>query len=119
MTGARIKLKRAYEKPAAGDGTRILVERLWPRGLTKEAAALDEWMKEISPSPELRKWYGHDPAKWPEFQKRYRKELKENEDAVERLKKIVAKGPVTFVYAAKDEERNSAAVLKTFLEGAG
>lgn len=116
MAKTKIKLKRAYEKPAPGDGTRILVERLWPRGLTKEAAAIDEWMKEVSPSPDLRKWYGHDPEKWPEFQKRYRKELKENAEAVERLRKITAKGPVTFVYAAKDETRNSATALKDWLE---
>ncbi len=112
----KIKLKRAYESPAKSDGKRILVERLWPRGLTKEAAALDEWMKDIAPSPALRKWYGHDPEKWPEFQKRYLRELAANVDEVERLSALCAKGVVTFVYAAKDEERNSAAVLKRFLE---
>lgn len=112
----KIRLKRAYEAPEKADGKRILVERLWPRGVTKDAAALDDWFKEIAPSPALRKWYGHDPKKWPEFQKRYRKELKANEDEVARLGEICAAGPVTFVYAAKDEERNSAAVLKAYLE---
>lgn len=113
----RIKLKRAYEAPVKSDGKRILVERLWPRGLTREAAKLDDWFKEIAPSPELRKWYGHDPEKWPEFQKRYRAELTANKDAVARLRTLCEKGTVTFVYAAKDEERNSAVVLRSYLEG--
>lgn len=112
----RIKLKRAYEAPAKTDGKRILVERLWPRGLTREAAKLDDWFKEIAPSLELRKWYGHDPEKWPEFQKRYRAELAANKDAARRLRALCEKGTVTFVYAAKDEERNSAVVLKSYLE---
>lgn len=112
-----IKLKRAYDAPAKSDGKRILVERLWPRGVTKDAAALDEWFKEIAPSPELRKWYAHEPEKWPEFQKRYRAELKANKDELARLRAFCAKGTVTFIYAAKDEERNSAAVLKAYLEG--
>ncbi|HSA96499.1 MAG TPA: DUF488 family protein [Acidobacteriota bacterium] len=111
-----IKLKRAYEAPDKTDGARLLVERLWPRGLTKEKAAVDEWFKEVSPTPELRKWYNHDPAKWPEFRRRYVAELKANRGEVERLWARVQKGPVTFIYAAKDEERNSAAVLKEYLE---
>ena len=112
---ATIRLKRAYEEPAERDGLRILVERLWPRGLSKERAAVDVWLKEVAPSPELRKWYGHDPAKWEEFQKRYRAELEANESAVAELRRRVREEPVTFVYAARDEERNSAAVLKEFL----
>lgn len=116
MARKKIRLKRVYEEPAKTDGTRVLVERLWPRGLTKEAAAVDEWMKEVSPSPALRKWYGHDADKWPEFQKRYRAELRASADAVDRLKKMAAQGPVTFVFAAKDEERSSAAVLKDYIE---
>ncbi|HPW17052.1 MAG TPA: DUF488 domain-containing protein [Candidatus Aminicenantes bacterium] len=111
-----IKLKRAYEPAAKADGLRILVERLWPRGLTKEKAAVDEWFKEVAPTPELRKWYGHDPAKWPEFRRRYAAELKANRGEVERLRARIGKGPVTFVYAAKDELRNGAVVLKDFLE---
>ena len=112
----KIRLKRVYETPAKSDGLRILVERLWPRGLTKEAAVIDQWMKDISPSPTLRQWYGHEPEKWPEFQRRYRAELKANAPAVEALRAVCANRSVTFVYAAKDQERNSAAVLKTFLE---
>ncbi|MEO1252697.1 MAG: DUF488 domain-containing protein [Pseudomonadota bacterium] len=113
-----IKLKRVYEKRAPSDGRRILVERLWPRGLTKEKAAIDDWAKDVSPSPALRKWYAHDPAKWPEFQTRYRAELDANRDAVAALRALCAAGPVTFVYAAKDENRNSALVLKAYLEDA-
>lgn len=111
-----IKLKRAYEKPAKGDGFRILVERLWPRGVSKEDAQIDLWLKDIAPSAELRKWYGHDVEKWPEFKKRYRKELKDNKELIAELKNRVKKEEVTFVYAAKDEEHNSALVLKEYIE---
>lgn len=110
-----IKLKRAYEKPDKGDGFRILVERLWPRGVTKEKADIDLWMKDIAPSAELRKWYSHDVEKWPEFKKRYQKELKGNDELVKELRER-AKKTVTFVYAARDEEHNSAVVLKEFIE---
>ena len=112
----KINLKRAYDAPAKSDGKRILVERLWPRGVTKDAMKLENWFKDITPSPDLRKWYGHEPEKWPEFQKRYRKELDGNKDELARLKVLCAKGTVTFIYAAKDEERNSAVVLKAYLE---
>ncbi len=112
-----IRLKRAYEPAGKSDGTRLLVERLWPRGLTKEKAGIDEWFKDAAPSPGLRKWYGHDPAKWPAFRRRYLAELRGNPGTVARLRERVKSGPVTFVYAAKDEERNSALVLKEFLEG--
>jgi len=111
-----LKLKRAYEAPSADDGERILVERLWPRGLTKGKARIDLWMKEISPSAELRKWYSHDVAKWKEFQKRYREELKGHKEEVALLRKKSKAGVVTLVYAAKDEEHNSAVVLKGYLE---
>ncbi|HWB20836.1 MAG TPA: DUF488 domain-containing protein [Phycisphaerales bacterium] len=111
-----IQLKRAYEKPSRSDGTRILVERLWPRGLKKEDAHLDMWVKELSPSPALRKWYAHDPAKWSEFKKRYIKELRANGESVAGLRAFTKRKPVTFVYAAKDEVRNSASVLKGFIE---
>lgn len=110
------KLKRAYEEPSVEDGLRVLVERLWPRGLTRERAAVDLWLKEVAPSAELRKWYGHDPAKWKEFQSRYRAELRENKVAVEQLKQKGEEGTVTLVYAARDEEHNSAVVLKKYLE---
>lgn len=110
-----VRLKRVYETPARGDGTRILVERLWPRGLTKQRAAVDVWMKDVAPSPELRKWFGHDPAKWREFQSRYRKELRERKDAVKSLAQKCSDGPVTLVFAAHDEEHNAAVVLKAVL----
>ncbi len=111
------KLKRAYEKPSRDDGERILVERLWPRGLTKERAAVDLWLKEVAPSAELRKWFAHDPAKWEQFQKCYWQELQENEEAVQTLKQKGKEGTVTLIYAARDEEHNGALALKRFLEG--
>jgi len=110
-----VRIKRVYEKPSRGDGKRILVDRLWPRGLTKEKASIDLWLKEIAPSTELRKWFGHDPAKWKDFQKRYRQELKSNKEQVAVLKEQVKKGIVTLVYGAKDEEHNEALVLKEWL----
>jgi uncharacterized protein YeaO (DUF488 family) len=116
---AMIHLKRVYEAPCAEDGRRVLVERLWPRGLTKQAAAIDLWLKEVSPSPELRKWFGHEPAKWDEFCKRYRAELDTNPDGVARLRQVCTAGTVTFVYAAKDEQHNSAVVLKSYVERTG
>jgi len=111
-----IKLKRVYEKPSPADGTRILVERLWPRGLTKKRAAVDLWLKEIAPSAELRKWYGHDPEKWEQFQVRYTKELRQNKEAIQTIREEAKKDVLTFVFAARDEKRNSAMVLKNFLE---
>lgn len=113
-----IRLKRAYDEPAAADGKRILVERLWPRGVTKEEADLDGWAKDLAPSADLRKWYGHEVDRWPEFQKRYRAELEsaEKEDALKQLADQAKHGPVTFVYAAKDTEHNGAVVLKGFIE---
>lgn len=110
-----IKLKRVYEAPAKEDGTRILVDRLWPRGLTKEKAKVDLWLKDIAPSTELRKWFAHDPAKWSEFQTRYKAELKHNPEPVALLKKEAAKGPVTLLYGAKDEQHNEAIVLQKLL----
>jgi uncharacterized protein YeaO (DUF488 family) len=111
-----IKLRRVYEKPSPADGTRILVERLWPRGLTKAHAAVDLWMKDVAPSTELRQWFGHDPARWKEFQTRYRKELRANKDAVKLLRQKCREGTVTFVYGARDQEHNAALVLQKFLE---
>jgi uncharacterized protein YeaO (DUF488 family) len=114
-----ITLKRVYEKPAATDGIRILVERLWPRGLSKERAHVDLWLKDAAPSGELRQWFGHDPARWQEFQKRYWAELRQHKDAVELLKQKSKQGHVTLVYAAHDEEHNGALALKRFLERRG
>ena len=111
-----IKLKRIYDRPAKSDGMRVLVERLWPRGLTKEKATVDWWIKDIAPSPELRKWYGHDPQKWPEFQRRYRAELRVKKDLIQALRDKIRRGRVTFVFAAKDQRRNSALVLKRIVE---
>jgi uncharacterized protein YeaO (DUF488 family) len=116
---ATIRLKRAYEPRSEDDGTRILVERLWPRGLTKDKAAIDLWVKDLAPSPELRKWYSHDVARWAEFCKRYVAELDNNGDAIRDLKQTLSEGPATFVYAAKDEEHNSALILKDYLERGG
>ena len=109
------RLKRAYEAPASDDGFRVLVERLWPRGLSKERAHLDLWLKDVAPSTELRKWFNHDPARWDEFRKRYAAELEEHEEAVRLLKQKAREGTVTLVYAAHDEEHNGALALKHFL----
>ena len=106
------KLKRVYDPPAEEDGKRILIDRLWPRGLTREKARVDLWLKEIAPSTELRKWFGHDPNKWAEFRKRYHQELEANNEAVQRLNQELAAGPVTLVFGAKDEEHNDAVVLR-------
>jgi uncharacterized protein YeaO (DUF488 family) len=111
-----IALKRVYEKVSKTDGFRILVERLWPRGVTKEKASIDLWMKEIGPSTELRKWYAHDVEKWPEFKKRYTAELKKKKELIEQIRSQVEKGKVTFVYAAHDEEHNSAVILHGYLD---
>lgn len=108
----KIKLKRVYEKPDKKDGIRILVDRLWPRGLTKRKADIDLWLKDIAPSTELRKWFGHAPEKWKEFRKRYHQELKKNREQIELLKKQLKKGTVTLVYGAKDKDHNEALVLK-------
>jgi uncharacterized protein YeaO (DUF488 family) len=111
-----IKLKRIYEQPAPGDGKRVLVDRLWPRGLARDGTKLDEWLKEIAPSDELRKWFGHDPARWEEFRRRYREELKLQDDLLEQLTAEARRGTVTLLFAAKDEAHNNAVVLKELLE---
>jgi uncharacterized protein YeaO (DUF488 family) len=112
-----VKLKRAYEPPAADDGMRILVDRLWPRGISKERAAIDQWMKEISPSTELRKWFGHDPARWNEFRRRYAKEVRQNTDLLDQLRSLAWQGPITLVYSAHDEEHNDAVELRHLILG--
>jgi uncharacterized protein YeaO (DUF488 family) len=112
----RIEIKRVYEEPDRADGARILVDRLWPRGLSKERARVDLWLKDIAPSTELRKWFSHDPNKWTEFQGRYCQELKMKADLLDDLKKKVSKGRVTLLYAAKDEVHNEAVVLKSLLQ---
>jgi len=117
IPAANVKLKRAYELPAADDGTRVLVDRLWPRGVSKEHAALDQWMKDISPSTELRKWFGHDPARWEEFCRRYTEELHQNAERLSQLRSLTREGPVTLVYSAHDEVHNDAIVLRDLLLG--
>jgi len=111
-----LSMKRAYEEPAATDGKRILIDRLWPRGVSKEKAHIDLWMKEIAPSTELRKWFGHDPEKWKEFQTRYKKELDRNAELVASIRKMAKAEPVTLVYSAKDEAHNDAVVLLEYLK---
>lgn len=113
-----IRLKRVYDETDQTDGLRILVERLWPRGMTKERARVDQWLKDVAPSPELRTWYGHDVTRWAEFQERYRAELAANPAVAELRRTVQREAVVTFVYAARDEEHNSARVLKAFLENA-
>jgi uncharacterized protein YeaO (DUF488 family) len=117
---AAVRLKRAYEPPAADDGTRVLVERLWPRGVTKGRAAIDHWLKDLAPSPELRRWYSHQTGRWPEFGRRYRHELRTRDEAraaLETLRGMVDAGPVTLVFAAKDPEHSSAAIVADMLGG--
>ncbi|MEO7478252.1 MAG: DUF488 domain-containing protein [Lysobacteraceae bacterium] len=111
-----IVLKRAYEPYASTDGLRILVDRLWPRGVTKSAAHIDLWLKEIAPTTDLRKWFGHDPSRWDEFQVRYRDELEHNPEPVEHILECARKGSVTLVFSARDVEHNDAVVLKSYLE---
>ena len=110
-----IQTKRVYNPPAAADGLRILIDRLWPRGLTKKEAAIDEWMKDIAPSTELRRWFAHDPEKWREFQRRYREELKEKSDLIRDITDRAASRKVTLVYGARDEVHNDAAVLASIV----
>lgn len=111
----RIRLKRAYEPPASDDGTRILIDRLWPRGVKKADAAIDEWVKEIAPSTALRKWFGHDPERWPEFRRRYRAEIRQHGELFDRLLALAQRGPITLVFSAHDEAHNDAVVLKDML----
>lgn len=111
-----IAIKRVYEPPARGDGTRVLVDRLWPRGVTKEGADVALWLKDIAPSPERRRWFSLEPGKWSDFTTRYFRELQRNKDAVSRLRALRREGKVTLVYASRDEACNNAAALKEYLE---
>ena len=112
-----VKLKRAYETPARGDGKRVLVDRLWPRGLTRRRAAIDQWAKELGPSHALRKWFGHDPRRWAEFRRRYRLELRRQRKLLQALARRAANSPLTLVYGARDTAHNNAVVLERMLEG--
>ena len=111
-------MKRAYEARAPEDGRRVLVERLWPRGLSKERAAVDLWLKEVAPSTELRRWFGHDPERWPEFRRRYREELRRHPEELDQLRELARAGPLTLVYGSRDETHNAASVLKALLDDA-
>lgn len=117
IKAGNIKLKRAYEKPEAADGTRVLVDRLWPRGVKKVDAAIDQWMKELSPSTGLRNWFGHDPARWNEFRERYAAELSQHPDQLRQLRALAREGTVTLVYSAHDEEHNNAVALRGLILG--
>ena len=110
-----IRIKRAYEEPDREDGKRILVDRLWPRGLTKEKARIDLWLKDVAPSTELRKWFAHDPGKWEEFRSRYLEELRRNKEQLSLLRQEAAKSTVTLVYGAKDQQHNEAVILERLL----
>ena len=110
-----LHVKRAYDAPADADGRRILVDRLWPRGLSRDKARLDHWAKDVAPSDALRRWFGHDPEKWAEFGRRYREELRRNPDAVAALRREIGDAAATLVYAAHDEAHNNALVLRDFL----
>ena len=112
----RIKLKRAYDKPSDKDGSRILVDRIWPRGISKDNIQIDDWLKDIAPSTKLRKWFGHDPEKWNEFKKRYFQELINKQEIVDTIRNQMKNRHVTLVYSAKDQEFNNATALKEYIE---
>lgn len=117
--GMTIRIKRVYEAPAPADGLRVLVDRLWPRGVAKEAARIDHWLKEVAPSDELRRWFGHDPERWEGFRERYVEELDRNVEAVALLREWARGGTLTLVYGARDEEHNQAVALRDFLVSRG
>ena len=117
MAKPDIRLKRAYEPPSPEDGTRVLVDRLWPRGVRKAEAVIDCWLKEIAPSSELRRWFGHDPSRWEEFRRRYRAELSSRPELLNRLRALAEQGTLTLVYAARDEDHNQAVALRGMLAG--
>jgi len=117
VPASNVRLKRAYEPPDKKDGTRILVDRLWPRGVSKEEASLDEWIKEIAPSADLRTWFGHEQRRWAEFRKRYRAELAEHSEMLKDLRRRAREGPITLVYSARDAVHNDAVVLRNVILG--
>jgi uncharacterized protein YeaO (DUF488 family) len=117
IKAGNIKLKRAYDPPEPTDGTRILVDRLWPRGVKKEDAAIDEWMKDIAPSDDLRKWFGHDPERWEEFCKRYAEEVSQHPEQLRQLRELASKASITLVYSAHDEVHNDAVALRNLILG--
>src|SRR5215217_588053 len=112
-----VRAKRAYDPAEPGDGYRVLIDHVWPRGVSRERARLDEWARELAPSDELRKWFDHDPARFVEFRARYRKELADHSERLEDLRRRAASGPLTIVYAARDREHNNAVVLSELVRG--
>jgi uncharacterized protein YeaO (DUF488 family) len=114
----RVRLRRAYEPPGLDDGQRFLVDRIWPRGVTKADLKIDGWLRDVAPSDELRRWFGHDPARWTEFAARYRQELAAPPEALARLVEAARRGPITLVYGARDKQHNEAVVLKEVLDAA-
>jgi uncharacterized protein YeaO (DUF488 family) len=117
IQAGNIKLKRAYDRPTARDGTRVLIDRLWPRGVTKADAAIDQWFKDLAPSTALRKWFGHDPARWQEFRRRYAAEVHEHREMLNQLRTMARRGTITLVFSAHDELHNDAVVLRDLLLG--
>jgi uncharacterized protein YeaO (DUF488 family) len=115
LIAENLRLKRAYEAPSAADGKRVLIDRLWPRGVKKADAAIDYWFKELAPSTELRKWFGHDPARWDDFRRRFKAELRLHTEQIDRLRDMARQGKVTLVYAARDELHNDAVVVQDLL----
>jgi uncharacterized protein YeaO (DUF488 family) len=116
MKTTRLRIQRVYEPPTPADGTRILVDRMWPRNIRKDKARIDVWVRDIAPSTELRKWFAHDPGKWKEFRERYRKELREKQELADKILAASSDGAATLLYAARDTEHNNAVVLKEWLE---
>jgi uncharacterized protein YeaO (DUF488 family) len=112
VPASHVRLKRVYEPPSPEDGVRVLVDRLWPRGLRKADAAVDRWMKDVAPSTELRQWFGHDPERWQEFRRRYARELQQHSTSIGELRELVRHDTVTLVFGARDEEHNDAVVLR-------
>ena len=117
IAAANVRLKRAYEAPAASDGARVLVDRMWPRGVRREDAALRLWVRDVAPSDALRRWFGHDPSRWDEFRRRYRSELAARREAVATLRSLARRDTLTLVYAARDREHNEAVVLRDVILG--
>jgi uncharacterized protein YeaO (DUF488 family) len=115
IPATHLRLKRVYEPPASEDGMRVLIDRLWPRGLTKEKAAVDHWIKDIAPSAALRKWFGHDPDRWTEFRRRYKEELRQHTALLDQIRDMASGGTVTLLFGAHDEEHNDAVVLREVL----
>ena len=115
IPATHLRLKRVYEPPPSEDGMRVLIDRLWPRGLTKEKAAVDHWIKDIAPSAALRKWFGHDPDRWTEFRRRYKEELRQHTALLDQIRDLASGGTVTLLFGAHDEEHNDAVVLREVL----